>query len=111
MSRRERRRPTRDGPRPRERQRDAGPARAAETGGGRLGSNRPGRAGPGRAGPRGASKGRAGSSFGAQVLLLAAVVAVAVLAAELAGAANLGVALGVGQIAFAIALVYLLLRR
>jgi hypothetical protein len=30
--------------------------------------------------------------------------------AELAGAANLGVALGVGQVAFAIALVVLLLR-
>ncbi|MBD0282524.1 MAG: hypothetical protein ICV69_10085 [Thermoleophilaceae bacterium] len=45
------------------------------------------------------------------MLLLAAVFAVAVLAAGLAGAANLGVALGVGQIALAIALVYLLLRR
>jgi hypothetical protein len=36
---------------------------------------------------------------------------VVVLVAELAGAANLGVALGVGQIAFAIAVIYLLLRR
>jgi uncharacterized membrane protein (DUF485 family) len=34
-----------------------------------------------------------------------------VVVAELAGAVNLGVALGVGQIAFAIAVVYLLVRR
>jgi hypothetical protein len=50
-------------------------------------------------------------SLGFQLVLLAAVFAVVVLIAELAGAANLGVALGVGQIAFAIAVVYLLLRR
>lgn len=31
--------------------------------------------------------------------------------AELAGAANLGTALGIGQIAFAITVTYLLLRR
>jgi hypothetical protein len=36
---------------------------------------------------------------------------VAVLLAELFGAANLGVAFGVGQIAFAAAVVYLILRR
>jgi hypothetical protein len=36
---------------------------------------------------------------------------VAVLIAELAGAANLGVALGVGQVLFAVAAVYVLLRR
>lgn len=36
--------------------------------------------------------------------------AVATAIAELAGAANLGTALGVGQIAFALALVYVLLR-
>jgi hypothetical protein len=45
-----------------------------------------------------------------QVALLAAVFAAATGIAELAGAANLGVALGVGQIAFALALVALLLR-
>jgi hypothetical protein len=50
-------------------------------------------------------------SLGLQLLLLAVVFAVVVLVAELAGAANLGVALGVGQIAFAIAVIYLLLRR
>ena len=40
---------------------------------------------------------------------LAAVFAIAVAVAELAGAANLGVALGIGQIVFAIALMALLL--
>jgi hypothetical protein len=42
--------------------------------------------------------------------ILAAVFAVTVGISELAGAANLGVALGIGQVAFAIALVVLLLR-
>jgi hypothetical protein len=51
------------------------------------------------------------SGLGVQLLVLAAVFALAVLVAELAGAANLGVALGVGQLAFAIALIYLLLRH
>jgi hypothetical protein len=46
-----------------------------------------------------------------QTLLLAAVLAVTTLVAELAGAANLGIALGIGQIAFAIALVALMLTR
>jgi hypothetical protein len=46
----------------------------------------------------------------AQALLLLAVFGAAVGIAELAGAANLGVAFGIGQIAFAIALVVLLLR-
>jgi hypothetical protein len=50
-------------------------------------------------------------TFLVQVGILAAVFAVTVAVAELAGAANLGVALGVGQIVFAIALMYLLLRR
>jgi hypothetical protein len=45
-----------------------------------------------------------------QIAFLAAVFAAATLIAELAGAANLGVALGVGQIAFAIALVAVLVR-
>jgi hypothetical protein len=62
----------------------------------------------------GAPDARAGgfaSTLGGQLVILAAVFAVAVLIAELAGAANLGVAFGVGQIAFAVALVYLLLKR
>ena len=42
--------------------------------------------------------------------VLIAVFAVTAAIAELAGAANLGVALGVGQVAFAVALVVLLLR-
>ncbi len=50
-------------------------------------------------------------SFAIQVALLAAVMAVVTLIAIAAGAANLGTALGIGQIAFAIALVALLLKR
>lgn len=50
-------------------------------------------------------------SLAAQIAILAGVFAVATLVAELAGAANLGTALGVGQIAFTIALVALLLKR
>jgi hypothetical protein len=46
-----------------------------------------------------------------QVALLAGVFAAVTVVAELAGAANLGTALGIGQIAFAAALVWLLLRR
>jgi hypothetical protein len=42
--------------------------------------------------------------------VLIAVFAVTAAIAELAGAANLGVALGVGQVAFAIALMVVLLR-
>jgi hypothetical protein len=47
----------------------------------------------------------------AQVALLAAVLAAVTLIAALAGAANLGTALGIGQIAFMLVLVFLLLRR
>lgn len=45
-----------------------------------------------------------------QLLVLAGVFAGATLIAELAGAANLGTALAFGQIAFAIALVAVLVR-
>jgi hypothetical protein len=45
-----------------------------------------------------------------RVGLLAAAFGLGVAVAELAGAANLGVAFGVGQIAFAVALAALLLR-
>ena len=62
---------------------------------------------PGAPAPRAASD----WGLGVQLALLAVVFAVVVLVAELAGAANLGVALGVGQIAFAIAVIYLLVRR
>jgi hypothetical protein len=84
----------------------------------------PVRGGP-AGGPREAREPRTGRSPGApgeareegrwnlrvQLAFLVAVFAVAVVVAELAGAANLGVALGVGQVAFAIAVVYLLVRR
>lgn len=46
-----------------------------------------------------------------QLAALAAVFAASAGIAELAGATNLGTALGIGQIAFALALTYLLLRR
>jgi hypothetical protein len=46
-----------------------------------------------------------------QLLLLAAAFAAAIGLAELLGAVNLGTALGVGQLAFAAALVFILLRR
>jgi hypothetical protein len=52
-----------------------------------------------------------GRGLAAQLAFAVAVFAVATLVAELAGAANLGVALGVGQIAFAIVVVYLLVRH
>ena len=45
-----------------------------------------------------------------QLAVLAGAFAAGVIVAELAGADNLGVAFGVGQITFAITLVYLLLR-
>jgi hypothetical protein len=47
----------------------------------------------------------------AQLGISMGVFAVATLIAELAGAANLGVALGVGQIAFAITVVWLIVWR
>jgi hypothetical protein len=46
-----------------------------------------------------------------ELLLLVAAFAAATGLAELLGAVNLGTALGVGQLAFAAALVWLLLRR
>ena len=46
-----------------------------------------------------------------QAALLIAVFAASTAVAELLGAANLGTAMGIGQIAFAIALMFLLLKR
>ena len=46
-----------------------------------------------------------------QIAILVAVAAVVTLLAELAGAANLGVALSLGTIAFTIVLMYLILKR
>jgi hypothetical protein len=45
-----------------------------------------------------------------QLAILAGAFGAGVLVAELLGAANLGTAFGIGQIAFAIALVFVLLR-
>lgn len=47
----------------------------------------------------------------ANIAIVLAAFGIGVGAAELLGAANLGTALGVGQITFAAALVYVLLRR
>jgi hypothetical protein len=87
--------------------------RAREAGGaGRVAPREQGAAG--RA-PRatGAARRAAGSRWGLafQVGFAVAVFAVVTLLAELAGAANLGVSFGIGQIAFAIAVAYLLVRR
>jgi len=60
---------------------------------------------------RPASASRSAWSLSVQIGFAVAVFAVAVLVAELAGAANLGVSFGVGQIAFAIAVAFLLMRR
>jgi hypothetical protein len=62
-----------------------------------------------RPGARGAEW-RPSRRAAADVAILVAVFAVTAGVAELAGAANLGVAIAVGQVAFAIALVVLLLR-
>ena len=85
--------------------RAAGGGGAAAAGGGPAGG---GPAGGGAASRRGSAP---GWGLGVQIGFLVVVFGVVVLVAELAGAANLGVALGIGQIAFAIAVVYLLLRR
>ena len=50
-------------------------------------------------------------SLATQAAILVAVFAGVTVVAELAGAANLGTALGIGQIAFTATLVALLLRR
>jgi hypothetical protein len=80
---------------------------------------RGGGAAPGAAGGRapGAGRGRpgaarpAGRRIALDLAILIAVFAITAAIAELAGAANLGVALGVGQVAFALAVVVLLLRE
>jgi hypothetical protein len=45
-----------------------------------------------------------------QIALLVAIFALTTVVAELAGAANLGVSLGIAQVVFAIALVFVLMR-
>jgi hypothetical protein len=93
---------------------EAGPSGGPSREGRQTARTRPGAGAPSprAASPRAASRrGPSGWNLGVQLAFLVAVFAVVVLVAELAGAANLGVALGVGQIAFAIAVIYLLLRR
>ena len=46
-----------------------------------------------------------------QIAILAAVLAVVTLVAEVAGSANLGVALSIGSIAFTVVLMYFILKR
>ena len=53
----------------------------------------------------------AGPGFLVQVAILVSVLAVVTLIAELAGAANLGVAISIGSIAFTIVLMYFILKR
>jgi hypothetical protein len=81
------------------------PPETAQPGGGpaRVGGWTPGAPAPYRNPPR--------LSFGAQVGVLVAVFAVVSLIADLVGAANLGVALGIGVIAFAIALVAMIVKN
>ncbi len=50
-------------------------------------------------------------SLATQVAMLVAVFVVVTAAAELAGAANLGTAMGIGQLAFTVVLAALLLKR
>ena len=99
----------------------------------RSGRRRPPEAGQPGAGPAQSGAGRSGApsqggggwvpgppapnrqpprlSFVAQVGVLVAVFAVVSAIAELVGAANLGVALGIGVIAFAIALVVVIVKN
>ena len=71
-------------------------------------SEKPSRAGADAGTPTARGK-PPGPGFAAQAAMLAAVLAAVTGLAELFGAANLGVALGIGTIAFSIALMYLML--
>ena len=93
------------GGRPDEARQAGGAASPGSSGEARRASRR------GRPVPSASRRAASGWNLGVQLAFLVAVFAVVVLVAELAGAANLGVALGVGQIAFAIGVIYLLLRR
>ena len=66
---------------------------------------------PPAAGPPPARRRDAGPGFLVQVAILVAVLAVVTLIAELAGAANLGVAISIGSIAFTVVLMYFILKR
>jgi hypothetical protein len=66
---------------------------------------------PGASSPQPARRSASSPGLLGQIAILVAVVAVVTLIAELAGAANLGVALSLGTIAFTIVLMYLILKR
>jgi hypothetical protein len=91
------------------RRRDRARRGKPQTEGGPARGKPPAEGGPARGKP--ASGAPVGPRLLREVLALVAVFVVAVVLAELFGAANLGVAFGVGQIAFAVALVFILLRR
>ncbi len=65
---------------------------------------------PDRYPARDSDSGRGGMGLPVQLGLLTAVFAITVGIAELAGAANLGVSFGVGQVVFALVLLVLLIR-
>jgi hypothetical protein len=85
-----------------------GRAAGERASGGRAPTGRPAADGP----PAGAAPGRGPYRIRPlyQVAILLAVFALVTLIAELAGAANLGVALGIAQIVFGVALVVVLVR-
>lgn len=66
---------------------------------------------PPAAGPTPVRRRVAGPGFLVQIAILVAVLAVVTLIAELAGAANLGVSISIGSIAFTVVLMYLILKR
>jgi hypothetical protein len=93
------------------RRRASGPGRERAGESGRERSGRESGSGSGRESPRRPAPGRGRPlGFLAQLLVLAAAFGIGVGVAEAAGAANLGTAFGIGQIVFAITLVFLLLR-
>jgi hypothetical protein len=66
---------------------------------------------PPAAGPPPARRRVASPGFLVQIAILVAVLAVVTLIAELAGAANLGVSISIGSIAFTVVLMYFILKR
>ena len=89
---------------------ERGAARARRPPGGRAALGRAGR-GSERDGPAGGAGGGPVRRILLDVAILAAVFGIAVGVAELAGAANLGVSFGIGQVCFALALIVMLTRE
>jgi hypothetical protein len=86
----------------------ASPREGARSSGADAPAARP--TGPGAPAPRATGGPHASRRLALDLGILAAIFAATVGIAELAGAANLGVAIGIGQVTFAVALVALLLR-